>query len=74
MNRYKATVYLNGDKVQQMFDFNLLELKERLRQKISKLDATSRTSTSTSTLLTKAVLWTSKSWDSATEAVQIQAT
>jgi len=74
MNRYKAIVYLNGDKVQEMFDFNLHELKERLRQKISELDATSSTSTSTSTLLTKAVLWTSEPWDSATEAVQIQAT
>jgi len=68
MNRYKAIVYLNGDKVQEMFDFSLHELKERLRQKISELDATS------STLLTKAVLWTSEPWDSATEAVQIQAT
>ncbi len=68
MNRYNAIVYLNGDKVQEMFDFSLHELKERLRQKISELDATS------STLLTKAVLWTSEPWDSATEAVQIQAT
>ncbi len=67
-DRYKAVIYLNGDKVQEMFDFSLHELKERLRQKISELDATS------STLLTKAVLWTSEPWDSATEAVQIQAT
>ncbi len=41
MNRYKAIVYLNGDKVQEMFDFSLQELKERLRLKIKELDATS---------------------------------
>ena len=70
MNRYKAIVYLNGNKVQEMFDFSLHELKERLRKKIGELDATSHTS------LTKAVLWTSQPavWDSEIEAFQIQAT
>ncbi len=70
MNRYKAIVYLNGEKVQEMFDFSLQELKERLRLKIKELDATS------SSPLTKAVLWTSEPrvWDSAIEAFQIQAT
>jgi len=69
-NRYKGKVYLNGVKVQEMFDFSLQELKERLRQKISELDATS------SLPLTKAVQWTSEpiAWDSAIEAFQIQAT
>jgi len=41
MNWFKAIVYLNGDKVQEMFDFSLQELKDRLRLKIKKLDATS---------------------------------
>ncbi len=53
-NRYKAKVNLNGVKVQEMFAFSLHELKERLRQKISKIDATS------SSPLTKAVQWTSE--------------
>ncbi len=53
-----------------MFDVSLQELKERLRSRIAELDATS------SSPLTKAVLWTSDpcSWDCASEAVQIQAT
>jgi len=69
-NRYKAVIYLNGAKVQEMFDFSLHELKERLRKKIDELDATSHTP------LTKAVLWTTEpsAWDCASEAVQIQAT
>ena len=69
-DRYKAVIYLNGDKVQEMFDFSLQELKERLRKRIDELDATSHTP------LTKAVLWTTEpsAWDSAVEAVQIQAT
>ncbi len=33
-NRYKAVIYLNSTKVQEMFDFSLQELKERLRQRI----------------------------------------
>ena len=49
-NRYKAVIYLNGTKVQEMFDFSLHELKERLRKRIDELDATSHTP------LTKAVL------------------
>jgi len=53
MNRYKAVIYLNGTKVQEMFDFSLQELKERLRQRIDQMGATS------STPLTKAVQWTS---------------
>ncbi len=67
MNRYKAIVYLNGDSVQEMFDFSLQELKERLRKRIDE-DATSHTP------LTKAVLWTTEPavWHSA--AVHIQAT
>ncbi len=32
-NQYKANVYLNGEKVQELFDFSLQELKERLRLK-----------------------------------------
>ena len=52
-NRYKAVIYLNGTKVQEMFDFSLQELKERLRQSIFQMGATS------STPLTKAVQWTS---------------
>ena len=69
-NRYKAVIYLNGTKVQEMFDFSLQELKERLRKRINELDATSHTP------LTKAVLWTTQpsAWDRASEAVQIQAT
>lgn len=55
--------------IQEMFDFSLQELKERLKQKIRELDATS------STPLTKAVLWTSQPfvWDPTTEVVQTQA-
>ncbi|DBA84045.1 TPA: hypothetical protein ACH3X1_006527 [Trebouxia sp. C0004] len=69
-NRYKAVIYLNGAKVQEMFDFSLQELKERLRKRIDELDAMSHTP------LTKAVLWTTEpsAWDCASEAVQIQAT
>ena len=72
-NRYKAVIYLNGDKVQEMFDFSLQELKERLRKRIDELDATSHTP------LTQAVLWTTEpcAWDCASadaETVQIQAT
>ena len=72
-NRYKAVIYLNGDKVQEMFDFSLQELKERLRKRIDELDATSHTP------LTQAVLWTIEpcAWDCASadaETVQIQAT
>ena len=68
MNRYKAIVYLNGDSIQEMFDFSLQELKERLRKRIDEVDATSHTP------LTKAVLWTTEPavWHSA--AVHIQAT
>ena len=70
MSRYKAVLYLNGAKVQEMFDFSLQELKERLRLRIKQLDASS------STPLTQAVLWTSEPsvWDSEAEAVQIHAT
>ena len=70
MSRYKAVIYLNGAKVQEMFDFNLQELKERLRLRIKQLDASS------STPLTQAVLWTSEPsvWDSEAEAIQIHAT
>ena len=68
-NRYKADIYLNGDKVQEMFDFSLFELKERLVKKIDELDATSHSP------LTKAVLWTTQpsAWDSIAETIQIQA-
>jgi len=67
-NWYKANVYLNGQKVQELFDFSLQGLKERLRLKIKQLDATS------SSTLTTAVLWTSEptAWDPAIEAFQIQ--
>ena len=69
-NRYKAVIYFNGDKVQEMFDFSLQELKERLRKRIDELDATSHTP------LTQAVLWTTEpcAWDCASETIQIQAT
>ena len=69
-NRYKAVIYLNGTKVQELFDFSLQELKERLRKRIDELDATSHTP------LTQTVLWTTQPslWDSETEAFQIQAT
>ena len=69
-NRYKAVIYLNGREVQEMFDFSLQELKERLRKRIVELDATSHTP------LTQTVLWTTQPslWDSETEAFQIQAT
>ena len=69
-NRYKAVIYLNGEKVKEMFDFSLYELKERLTKHIEQLDATSHTP------LTKAVLrtWEPCAWDSAAEAVQIQET
>lgn len=69
-NRYKGKIWLNGTKVQELFDFSLQDLKERLRKRINELDATSHT------LLTKAVLWTTEpgAWDCASEAVQIQAT
>lgn len=69
-NRYKANVYLNGSKLQELFDFSLQELKERLKIRIQELDATS------SSPLTKAVLWTSEpiAWDPKTQAIQIQAT
>ncbi len=68
-NRYKAVIYLNGTKVEEMFDFSLHELKEHLRKRIDELDATSHTP------LTKIVLWTTEpsAWDCASEAVQIQA-
>ena len=36
-NRYKAVIYSNGAKVQEMFDFSLQELKERLRKRIDEL-------------------------------------
>ena len=41
MNRYKAVTYLNGAKVQEMFDFSLQQLKERLRKTTDELDVTS---------------------------------
>ncbi|KAL0036347.1 hypothetical protein WJX77_003448 [Trebouxia sp. C0004] len=65
--RYEANVQVNGKKVQDLFDFSLQELKERLRLKIKRLDASS------SSLLTEAVLWTSKpcAWDPKAEAFQI---
>jgi len=58
-NRYKANVYLNGVRVNEMFDFSLQELKDRVRVRIAELDATS------SVPLTKAVLWTTQPsiWD-----------
>ncbi len=67
-NRYKAVIYLNGAKVQEMFDFSLQELKDRLRKRIEELDATCHMP------LTEAVLWTTEpsAWDRASEAVQIQ--
>ncbi|DBA97913.1 TPA: hypothetical protein ACH3X3_012762 [Trebouxia sp. C0006] len=69
---YKAVIYLNGAKVQEIFDFSqtLQELKERLRLRIKQLDASS------STPLTQAVLWTSEPsvCDSEAEAIEIQAT
>ena len=69
-NRYKANVYLNGVRVNAMFDFSLQELKDRVRLRIAELDATS------SVPLSKAVLWTTQPsvWDCEDTAVQIQGT
>jgi len=69
-NRYKANVYLNGVRVNEMFDFSLQELKERVKLRITELDATSSVS------LAKAVLWTTQPsiWDCEDTAVQIQGT
>ena len=66
-NQYKANVCLSGQKVHEMSDFSLQELKERLWKRIGDLNATSHT------LLTKAVLrtWEPCAWDSEVEAVQI---
>ncbi len=68
LNRYKAHIYLNGVKVQEMFDFDVGELKERLRARIKELDATS------SSPLTQAVLWTTQPsvWDRPDTLVPIQ--
>ena len=68
-NRYKAITYLNGAQVQEMFDFSLQELGERMQLRINELNATSSTSR------TKAVLWTTQSsaWDGVAQTVQIQA-
>ena len=38
MDRYKATVCSNGESIQEMFDFSMQELKERLRLRIQQLD------------------------------------
>ena len=64
-NQYKANVYLNGQKVQELFDFSQQGLKERLRLIIKQLDATS------SSTLTTAVSWICEpaAW---IEAFQIQ--
>lgn len=40
-SRYKASIYVNGQKIQDLFDFSLQELKESLRLEIKQLDATS---------------------------------
>lgn len=68
-NRYKAITYLNGAQVQEMFDFSLQELGERMQLRINELNATSSTSR------TKVVLWTTQSsaWDGVAQTVQIQA-
>ncbi len=68
-NRYKANLYLDGVRVQEMFDFGLEELQQRLRARTLELNATS------SSPLTKAVLWTLEPSASNCEdtAVQIQA-
>ena len=67
-NRYKANVYLNGVRVNEMFDCSLQELKDRVRLRIAELDAKS------SVPLSKAVLWTTfpSVWDCEDRAVQIQ--
>ncbi len=69
MNWYKAIVYLNGDKVQEMFDFSLQELKTTEAE-------SQRAGCHKYFTAHQAVLWTSepRAWDSAVEAVQIQAT
>ena len=67
-SRYKVSIYLNGQKIQDLFDFSLQELKESLRLEIKQLDATS------SLLLT--TRWTSelRACDPKVEAFQTQAT
>ncbi len=67
-NRFKANIYLNGVKVQEMFDFSLAELKERIKVRQAELDATS------STPLTKAVQWTTEPsvWNHTYTPFQIQ--
>lgn len=69
-NRYKAVLYLNGGKLQEMYDFSLPELKQRVQQKTAQVDATG-----TGTPLTKVVQWTTQPsvWDCKDTAVQIQA-
>ena len=49
-NKYKANVYLSGVRVNEMFDFSLQELKERIKLRITELNVTS------SVPLAKAVL------------------
>lgn len=67
-SRYKASIYLNGQKIQDLSDFSLQELKGSLRLEIKQLDAAS------SLLLT--TRWTSEpcACDPKVEAFQIQAT
>ncbi len=67
-NKYKANVYLSGVRVNEMFDFSLQELQERIKLRITELDATS------SVPLAKAVLWITQPsvWDCEDTAVQIQ--
>ena len=49
-NKYKANVYLSGVRVNEIFDFSLQELKERIKLRITELNVTS------SVPLAKAVL------------------
>jgi len=67
-NKYKANVYLSGVRVNEMFDFSLQELQERIKLRITELDATS------SVPHAKAVLWITQPsvWDCEDTAVQIQ--
>ncbi len=66
--RYEADIYLNGVKVQEMFDFSLAELKERIKVRQVELDVTS------SAPLTKAVCWATEPsvWSDKITPLQIQ--
>ena len=48
---FKALIYCNGELVQEMYDYNVVDLRRRLKDRLMELDATSHSP------LTKAVQW-----------------